>query len=625
MGRSDPKTGLTGEAPNATDEFYVSVDSAPVSLSVKRSRSVTDGFLIAFAALTVLTLSGVTYVNSIAPGTFPTDLIFFTADRANAILPIRLFFVLFFVLYTVYAHGSFLAKLKLGLGLLFKLIAVCALIDASAWVAWSQANSIWPVHVQQIMAGLAGLAIFPHTVLSQARLPAPSGAPIRRRGRVYEYWLFIIPTIIAALAAVVISSLYDVELENMRNIAILGGMGPGVFLAQQILTLQLGVFGLLRNALSRRRRFSPPIAVLIPAHNESHLIEATIAAVDRASEEYKGNVRILVANNCSTDNTSRLALAAIEQCKHAKGIVFDSKVPGKAKALNDGLGRIDEEFIVRIDADTQIEPKALRIAMRHFASKTVGAVGGLPLPFKNTGLLGKLRSIEVICRHGFFQLAIGAFNGILGIPGMFVIYRRDALMEAGGIAEEMNGEDTDIVLRITNLGYRAVSDPRAVFRTEVPEDLTHLREQRTRWFRSLYHITAHNRAMLFKGNLITGALVLPFTLLNGARRAMMAPLLIYGAVMVLIFGGVFEHPNLTTVLAVLVGMPFLMACTILTLWRRMDLIGYMPAYMGFRLLRSYYTLGATLTLIYPKRAGERAFDTPKPLAEWTSKSSEKAD
>jgi hypothetical protein len=38
-----------------------------------------------------------------------------------------------------------------------------------------------------------------------------------------------------------------------------------------------------------------------------------------------------------------------------------------------------------------------------------------------------------------------------------------------------------------------------------------------------------------------------------------------------------------------------------------------------------YTLGATLTLIYPKRAGERAFDTPKPLAEWTSKSSEKAD
>lgn len=616
MGRSDPKTGPAGKAAGASEQFYVSVDSAPVALSVKRSRSVTDGFLIAFAALTVLTFSAATYVNSIAPGTLPTDLIFFTADRFNAILPIRLFFVLFFVLYAVYAHGSFVSKIRLGLGFLYKLIAICALIDASAWLAWSQANSIWPVHVQQIMAGLAGLAIFPHTILTQARLPAPSGAPIKRRGRVYEYWLFIIPTVIAALAAVVAATVYDVELENMRNYAILGGMGPGVFLAQQILTLQLGIVGLLRNTLSRRRRFSPAVAVLIPAHNESHLIADTIAAIDRACADYKGDVRILVAENCSTDDTAKIARNAIESCQHASGIVFESKIPGKAKALNEGLRRIEEDFIVRIDADTQIEPKALRIAMRHFANKTVGAVGGLPLPFKNSGLLGKLRSIEVICRHGFFQLAIGAFNGILGLPGMFVIYRRDALMEAGGITEEMNGEDTDVVLRITNLGFRAVSDPRAVFRTEVPEDLTHLREQRTRWFRSLYHITAHNRAMLFKGNLITGALVLPFTLLNGARRAMMAPLMIYGAIMFFIFGGIYEHPNLTTVAAVLVGMPFLMACTILILWRRIDLIAYMPVYMGFRLLRSYYTLGATLTLIYPDKASDRAFEAPKPLAKW---------
>jgi hypothetical protein len=122
--------------------------------------------------------------------------------------------------------------------------------------------------------------------------------------------------------------------------------------------------------------------------------------------------------------------------------------------------------------------------------------------------------------------------------------------------------------------------------------------------------------MLFKGNLITGALVLPFTLLNGARRAMMAPLMIYGVIMYFIFGGIYEHPNLTTVAAVLVGMPFLMACTVLILWRRIDLLAYMPVYMGFRLLRSYYTLGATLTLIYPGKASDRAFDAPKPLAKW---------
>lgn len=319
-------------------------------------------------------------------------------------------------------------------------------------------------------------------------------------------------------------------------------------------------------------------------------------------------------NNCSSDNTAEVARQALRDCRCARGDVFESTVPGKAKALNHGLQLIDEDFVVRIDADTQIDRKALHIAMRHFASTKVGIVGGLPLPFAKSGILGKFRTIEVLNRHGFFQVALGAFNGILGLPGMFVIYRRDVLMEAGGIAEEMNGEDTDIVLRMTNLGYRAVSDPRARFRTEVPESIHHLREQRTRWFRSLYHVTSHNRDMLFRGDLVTGAVVLPFTLLNGARRAMMAPLAIYGALLFFVFGGIYDHPHLVTVIAVLLGMPFVMSVLVSILWGRLDLLPYMPLYMGFRLLRSYYTLGAILTLVYPLRGRDRAFVPPKPLA-----------
>jgi hypothetical protein len=37
--------------------------------------------------------------------------------------------------------------------------------------------------------------------------------------------------------------------------------------------------------------------------------------------------------------------------------------------------------------------------------------------------------------------------------------------------------------------------------------------------------------------------------------------------------------------------------------------------MGFRLLRSYYTLGAVLTLVYPQKASDRAFVPPKPLQD----------
>lgn len=615
MSGSKRRTGRQEAAPPQPAEFYRSVDSAPKGISVKRDRSATDGFLITFTALTLLVLSATTQINHMAPGSIPTDLIFFTADRFNAVLPIRIFLILFFVTYAAYAHGPVLARLRLGAAFLAKLLVVALLVDNLSFLSWYYANTVWPVYVQQVLVGLSGLAIFPHTILNQARLPVACGSPITRRGRVYEYALVLGAITIAGLGATIALTVYGEDVYRLRDFALLGGMGPGVFLAQQLFTIQLGIIGLARNMLSRRKPFSPPVAVLVPAHNESHLIAATIDAIDEAAAHYDGPVRVVLMENCSDDDTAEVARQTLARCKCVRGEVHESKIPGKAKALNHGLTLIEEDFVVRIDADTQIDRHALRIAMRHFAHDTVGSVGGLPLPFKGNGTLGKFRLIEILNRHGFFQVALGAFNGILGLPGMFVIYRRDVLMQAGGIVEEMNGEDTDIVLRMTNLGYRAVSDPRAKFRTEVPETIAHLREQRTRWFRSLYHVTAHNRDMLFRGNLVTGALVLPFTLMNGARRAMMAPLAIYGAILFFVFGGIYDHPHLVTVVAVLLGMPFVMACFVVTLWRRPDLIFYMPMYMGFRLLRSYYTLGAVLTLVYPQKASDRAFAPPKPLQD----------
>ncbi len=44
-------------------------------------------------------------------------------------------------------------------------------------------------------------------------------------------------------------------------------------------------------------------------------------------------------------------------------------------------------------------------------------------------------------------------------------------------------------------------------------------------------------------------------------------------------------------------MPFVLAFVVLAIWRRLDLLPILPLYMGFRFLRSYYTLGSTLSLI----------------------------
>ncbi|MCC5994962.1 MAG: glycosyltransferase [Oceanicaulis sp.] len=595
-------------------DFFRSVDSAPKAVSVARPRRVQDLALVTFAFVAVILLALPELAhNGVLALTIPRDYVLFSADRVNAMLPVRSFILAFFLTYAVFAYGAATTRAKLAGLFLIKFAAACALIDGAAFVSWRFADAVWPIHFQQFLAGMAGLAIFPHTLISNARLPVDSGVANLRTGKLYEYALLLAAAGIAAVIAIIVATVYGDEAGYVRSIALLGGMGPGVFLAQQLMTGQLATLGWLRNMISRRRAYAPPVTVLVPAHNEAHQIRETLLAVDVAAARYDGPVRVVVMENCSSDATARLAETTLGECQHLAGWTVDSSdIPGKAKALNRGLDLIGDDFVVRIDADTMIGRDAIRLAMRHFANTKVGGVGGLPLPQEDGGLLSKVRAIEVLLRHGFVQVSFGAFGGIFGLPGMFVIYRRSALDEAGGFTEGMNGEDTDITLAMTSLGWRMVSDPRAKFFTETPDTLAFLREQRTRWFRSLYHVTAHNRAALFRNGSVIGCVVLPFTLLNGARRAMMAPLLIYGLIVFFIFGGVYGHPDFATVVAVVLGMPFMLALTVLIIWRRFDLLWVLPLYMGFRFLRSYYTLGSTLSLIYPKRREERAFQAPKP-------------
>lgn len=119
------------------------------------------------------------------------------------------------------------------------------------------------------------------------------------------------------------------------------------------------------------------------------------------------------------------------------------------------------------------------------------------MPAEEKTWMDKCRLIEVYMRHGFFQVSLDGYDGVMGIPGMFAVYRRSRLLEVGGMVQGMNGEDTDICMRLTAAGYRSVADPNAVYYSETPASYAHLLEQRTRWFRSIYHLTARNRAMLF--------------------------------------------------------------------------------------------------------------------------------
>src|SRR5690606_5821071 len=121
-----------------------------------------------------------------------------------------------------------------------------------------------------------------------------------------------------------------------------------------------------------------------------------------AAAKYDGTVKVIVLNNNSSDDTADVAAAAFAGLTHLTGRVLDVPTPGKAIALNRGVEEIDTDYMIRIDADTQVLPDAITRAMKHFADPTVGIVGGMPLP-PGTGPFDRARLLEVMLKHGYYQ------------------------------------------------------------------------------------------------------------------------------------------------------------------------------------------------------------------------------
>ena len=281
--------------------------------------------------------------------------------------------------------------------------------------------------------------------------------------------------------------------------------------------------------MAKKPDYRPPISIIVPAHNEQYIIKDTIIAMDKAAKHYGGEVNILIMNNNSTDETEEIAADTLAACVAAKGRVINVPKPGKSNALNAGLDAVQTEFFVRVDADTLIGEDNFSRAMSFFTDPKVGVVGGVPVP-PGGALFDRARLLEVLVKHGFYSVAMGAVNGVVGIPGMFVVMRTEHPRHLGGFVEGMNGEDTDLSLRIGELGFHSVVDPKLRYISEVPASYKHMREQRMRWFRSVYHISSRCRDLIYSSNRsLRGKVILPYMLVNSARRAMLVPLIIFGA------------------------------------------------------------------------------------------------
>jgi cellulose synthase/poly-beta-1,6-N-acetylglucosamine synthase-like glycosyltransferase/spore germination protein YaaH/peptidoglycan/xylan/chitin deacetylase (PgdA/CDA1 family) len=249
----------------------------------------------------------------------------------------------------------------------------------------------------------------------------------------------------------------------------------------------------------------PSATVLIPAHNEETVIVQTVQSVLMSDLH---DIQVIVVDDGSSDRT--LELLQSNFGKNDCVQIIHQVNRGKAAALNNAMSHAKTEFVVTIDADTEIEPDAIRKLLRHFSDPKVGAVAGNVKVGNRSRWLTRWQALEYITSQNMEKRAFDLLNCITVVPGALGAWRREAIEAAGGITADTVAEDADLTIAIRRLGWRVTYDEEAIAWTEAPETPGQLIRQRFRWtFGTLQSFWKHSDTLFRPKYGTLGCVALP--------------------------------------------------------------------------------------------------------------------
>ena len=194
----------------------------------------------------------------------------------------------------------------------------------------------------------------------------------------------------------------------------------------------------------------PHISVVIPAYNEERFLPLCLESL--RNQDYAGDYEIIVADNASTDNTAKVALAM------GAKVVYESK-RSPACARQRGLEEARGDIVTFIDADTQAPSCWLSTIVSRFTREPKTVVISGPFAFFDAGTFARIASYAAnfisICLDQLFRRA---FNKGGALWGSNFAVRRSALLEAGGFDTSIKfyGEEYELSLRLKEKGRAGI-------------------------------------------------------------------------------------------------------------------------------------------------------------------------
>ncbi|WP_316801133.1 glycosyltransferase [Pedobacter frigidisoli] len=221
---------------------------------------------------------------------------------------------------------------------------------------------------------------------------------------------------------------------------------------------------------------SVKVSVIIPAYNEEVTAVQTINSLLKTTYP---DYELIFIDDGSKDKTFEMVQSRFGN--HPQVKVYRKENGGKASALNYGIAKAASDFVICIDADTQLKTDAVNELMRYFYSDKVAAVAGTVKVGNANNIITKWQSIEYTTAQNMDRRAFDLLNTITVVPGAIGAFRKSVILEVGGFTIDTLAEDCDLTMRILKAGYRVKNCDTAIAYTEAPETVNMLLKQRFRW------------------------------------------------------------------------------------------------------------------------------------------------
>ena len=326
------------------------------------------------------------------------------------------------------------------------------------------------------------------------------------------------------------------------------------------------------------------VAVLIPAHNEELVIEASIAAI--AALVPRCNVHVV--SDGSTDRTAELAR------RTGVNVIETRTNVGKAGALEEAIERFGlvQRFraVLLLDADTTIEPGYFDAALPHFDDPQVVAVAGAVRTHWHGRALSMVGKVLVCHRERIYAISQRLLkfgqtwrftNATHIVPGFASMYRTAVLPQIEMNPPGLVIEDFNMTFEIyqKRLGKVAFSLG-AVAVTQDPDNLRDYVRQIKRWGLGLWQTVRRHppRFNLFSAmltvlllELLTSSmffLLLPFLVVVLAVPAVYPEALLWPGIAAA-HSAVAAHMTLQVLLLAVTGADLALTCVVSLIERRL--------------------------------------------------------